>query len=69
MITRHIQDVVALVEVGEGSCDAVSNMLTALDRRLEGLRKKALKAKTADTERDLRVALDEIADELWEIIS
>lgn len=69
MTTREIQDAIGSVDAGEASCDQVSHMLTALDQQLEGLRKKALKAKSKDSVHDLRAALNEIAEELWEVIS
>lgn len=66
--TREIQDVL-LDESLDDLATQAYDLIVQLDKRLDGLRKKALKAKSEDTVHDLRAALNEIADELWEVIS
>lgn len=66
--TREIQDVL-LDESLDDLATQAYDLIVQLDRQLEGLRKKALRAKSEDTVHDLRAALNDIADELWDVIS
>lgn len=50
-------------------CGDLDALVTRLERKLEGVRKAAQKAKTSDSVHDLRAALGRVESELWEVMS